>query len=341
VPRGGGQTGSGEQQRTPTPVGAAQSTREESAMSESLVDRKQVKDLLAKASGLDTPGGNERVKKIVHRVMTDMCRTIEDLDVTQTEFWTAMGYLTDLGKTNEWGLLVPGLGIEHFLDLLLDEKERKAGITGGTPRTIEGPLYVAGAPVVNYEARLDDGTEKGEVVFMEGQVKDTTGKPISGATVEVWHANTQGFYSHCNGPPQSPFNLRRTIKADAQGRYRFRSILPSGYGCPPDGTTQKLLDLLSRHGQRPAHIHFFVSAPGYRQLTTQINLAGDKYVYDDFAFGTRDGLVVEAVRQGDPKKIKERGVDGPFSEIRFDFTLNKEVKGAPNTIVERAHFQAT
>jgi catechol 1,2-dioxygenase len=48
--------------------------------------------------------------------------------------------LTDLCKTNEWGLLVSGVGIEHFLDLLLDEKEKKAGITGGTPRTIEGPL---------------------------------------------------------------------------------------------------------------------------------------------------------------------------------------------------------
>jgi catechol 1,2-dioxygenase len=309
-------------------------------MSVSLVDTKEVQDLLVKASGLDNTGGNERIKKIVHRVLIDTCRIIEDMDVTQTEFWAAMSYLTDLGGTNEWGLLVPGLGIEHFLDLVLEEKERKAGITGGTPRTIEGPLYVPGAPVVNYEARLDDGTEKGEVFFMEGQVKDTAGKPIPGATVEVWHANTMGFYSHCNGPPQSPFNLRRTIKTDEQGRYRFRSILPAGYGCPPEGNTQKLLDLLGRHGQRPAHIHFFVSAPGYRHLTTQINLAGDKYVYDDFAFATREGLVVEAVRQNDPAKIKERGLDGPFSEIRFDFSLNKEVKGLPETVVEREHFVA-
>jgi catechol 1,2-dioxygenase len=309
-------------------------------MSESLLNTKYIKDLLAKASGLDSKAGDERVKTVVHRVVTDICCIIEDLDVSQTEFWAAISYLSALGQTNEWGLLVPGLGIEHFHDLVLDEKEKKAGITGGTPRTIEGPLYVPGAPVVNYEARLDDGTEKGEIVFMEGQVRDTEGKPISGATVEVWHANTHGFYSHCNGPPQSPFNLRRTIKVDKEGRYRFRSILPSGYGCPPDGNTQKLLNLLGRHGQRPAHIHFFVYAPGYRHLTTQINIAGDKYVYDDFAFGTRDGLVVEAVRRKDPKKMKERGVDVPFSEIWFDFKLNKEVKGALETVVVRDHFLA-
>jgi catechol 1,2-dioxygenase len=309
-------------------------------MSTPVTDSKQVQALLEKASGLDNKAGSPRVKKVVHRILTDLCRTIEELEVTQTEFWTACSYLTAVGQTNEWGLLAPGVGLEHFMDLLLDEQEKKAGITGGTPRTIEGPLYVAGAPVCDKEARLDDGTEQGEVIFVEGQVKDTSGKPVAGAQVEVWHANIHGFYSHCNGPPQSPFNYRRTIKADDDGRYRFRSIMPSGYGCPPDGNTQKLLDQLGRHGQRPSHIHFFVSAPGYRQLTTQINIAGHKYVYDDFAFGTRDGLVVAAVPQKDAAKIRSHELNGPYSEIKFDFSLNKEKKGAPSTIVDRPHAPA-
>ena len=38
-------------------------------------------------------------------------------------------------------------GLEHFLDLFMDAKDAEAGLTGGTPRTIEGPLYVAGAPL--------------------------------------------------------------------------------------------------------------------------------------------------------------------------------------------------
>jgi catechol 1,2-dioxygenase len=157
---------------------------------------------------------------------------------------------------------------------------------------------------------------------MEGQLKDTTGQPITGARVEAWHANTKGFHSHCKVAVQ--------LATDDQGRCRgpppFPRHLALGLWLPPDGSTQKLLGLLGRHGQRPAHIHFFVYAPGYRHLTTQINLAGEKYVYDDFAFATCEGPVVEAVRRNDPKKIKERGVDGPYSEIRFDFTLNREAK---------------
>ena len=133
-----------------------------------------------------------------------------------------MSYLTRLGQANEVGLLVPGLGIETFLDLRMDEAEHKAGIEGGTPRTIEGPLYVAGAPLSKGEARLDDGSEQGEVLFMDGQVRDVDGKPIAGAIVDVWHANTLGGYSFFD-PSQPKYNLRRRIETDAEGRYRFRS----------------------------------------------------------------------------------------------------------------------
>jgi catechol 1,2-dioxygenase len=308
-------------------------------MSDSLLNTGPVKDLLGKVSGLDSTAGNERVKKVVQRAVSDICRIIEDLDVSPTEFWTAMSYLTELGKANEYGLLVPGLGIEHFIDLRLDEIERKAGLQGGTPRTIEGPLYVAGAPLAKGEARLDDGTDHGEVLFMEGKVTDTAGKPIGGAIVDVWHANSLGNYSFFD-PSQSAYNLRRRIETDSEGRYRFRSILAVGYGCPPDGPTQKLLNLLGRHGKRPAHIHFFVSAPGYRLLTTQINLAGDEYLYEDFAFATREGLIAEAVRRTDPQMIKARGLDRPFAEIKFDFSLNKSVESVPETVVIREHAKA-
>jgi catechol 1,2-dioxygenase len=113
-----------------------------------------------------------------------------------------------------------------------------------------------------------------------------------------------------------------------------------GYGCPPDGKTQQLLNLLGRHGQRPAHIHFFVEAPGHRKLTTQLNIAGDKYVHDDFAFATRDELIVEAKRIIDPAEIKARGLTEPFSFIRFDFSLNREGANLPDAIVEREHAKA-
>ena len=268
-----------------------------------------VQAFFAKAAGIGNDQGNPRLKQIVLRILQDSAKLIEDLAISDDEFWQAVDYLNRLGGRNEAGLLMAGLGLEHFLDLLSDARDSQAGYAGGTPRTIEGPLYVAGAPLCDGEARLDDGRDPGQPMLLEGQVLDVDGKPLAGAIVDVWHANTQGLYSYFDSS-QCEYNLRRRIRTDAQGRYRARSIVPSGYGCPADGPTQACLDQLGRHGQRPAHIHFFISAPGYRHLTTQINLAGDEYLWDDFAHATRDGLVGEV----------EQLEDG-VARVLFDFCL--------------------
>ena len=247
--------------------------------------------------------------------------------------------MTRLGQANEAGLLVPGLGIETFLDLRMDEAERQAGIEGGTPRTIEGPLYIAGAPLAKGEARLDDGSETGEVLIMEGQVRDMDGRPVAGADRRRLARQHQGRLLVLR-PGQSKYNLRRRIETDAEGRYRFRSILPSGYACPPDGQTQALLDQLGRHGHRPAHIHFFVSAPGYRKLTTQINIDGDEYLHDDFAFATRDELIPPVEKVEDAARIRANGLNDPYTAIAFDFVLHAEAAAAPATEVHREHAPA-
>lgn len=300
----------------------------------------EMERFLDRVTGMSSDRGDPRTKKLVRRILSDLFRTIEDLDVQPSEFWAAVSHLTAAGQAREVALISPGLGFDHYIDLRLDEADRAAGLKGGTPRTIEGPLYVAGAPLVKGEARLDDGTEKGETLFMGGRVLDVDGKPVAGAIVEVWHADTKGNYSTF-APSQSPFNLRRSIQADDGGRYRFRSIMPSGYGVPPGGPTEKLLDRLGRHGKRPAHIHFFVHAPGYRHLTTQINIKDDPLLHDDFAFATRDGLIPDVTRRSSPEEIKARGLDGPYAEIEFDFLLQKPVPGAPETLVPRERATAT
>jgi catechol 1,2-dioxygenase, proteobacterial len=303
------------------------------------MDRAIVDSLLNRLQSNQCKPANERVKVIVDRIVHDLFHAMNDLNVTPDEFWTAVNYLTEAGRNNEFGLIAAGLGFEHFLDVMMDEQDKAAGVEGGTPRTIEGPLYVAGAPVCQGEGRLDDGTEQGEVLFMDGVVTDTSGKPIAGAQVEVWHANTLGNYSYFD-KSQSAYNLRRTIVTDAEGRYRFRSILPSGYGCPPNGSTQQLLDQLGRHGRRPAHIHFFVSAPDHRKLTTQINIDGDEYLHDDFAFATRDGLIPAVVRHTDATDIHANGLNAPFATITFDFALHPLNSAVRATDVQRLRAEA-
>jgi len=300
-------------------------------MTESLIETPAVQDLLTRSSGLERgEEGDGRLKQIVHRLLTDLYRTIDDFDIQPDEFWAAAQHLTALGQANEVGLLIPGLGLEAFLDIRTDTAERKAGVKAGTPRTIEGPLYVAGAPLSDGFARLDDGGEEGKVLIMNGQVRSTDGRPLAGALVDVWHANTRGGYSFFD-PSQKPYNLRRRIRTDAEGRYRFQSILPSGYGCPPDGPTQQLLGRLGRHGRRPAHIHFFISAPDHRRLTTQINIDGDEYLHDDFAFATRDGLIAKVASAADSSEAL----------ITFDFVLHPESPGLPKAEVQRTHAAAS
>lgn len=311
-------------------------------MSVKIFATEDVQDFLRTAAGLTNEGGNPRVKQIVHRVISDLYKTIDDLDISSDEFWAAIAYLNTLGIRSEAGLLSPGLGFDRFLDMRMDAADAQAGHENKTPRTIEGPLYVSGAPVAQGFARLDDGTDvDGHPLIMHGTVHGHDGKPVPGAKVEVWHCNTKGFYSHFDPTgEQQPFNMRRTIIADAQGRYKFRSILPKGYGCPPDGPTQALLNQLGRHGNRPAHIHFFVTADKHRKLTTQINIDGDPLVYDDFAYATREGLVPPLVERSDEASIKANDLSGPFAEIVFDFELSALVDGVDNQIVDRPRLAA-
>ncbi|WP_020680547.1 catechol 1,2-dioxygenase [Marinobacterium rhizophilum] len=295
----------------------------------------EVKDLLEKVAGFNKEGGNERVKTIVHRVMHDVFQTIEDLDITPDEFWQAVYYVNALGQNGEAALLAPGLGMDKYLDIRMDAEDAQAGLAGGTPRTIEGPLYVAGAPKSEGFARMDDGTdETAETMILTGLVTDENGQPLANAVVDIWHANTKGAYSYFD-QSQSEYNLRRRIVTDENGRYTARSIIPAGYGCPPEGCTQQLLNELGRHGNRPAHIHFFVSKPEYKHLTTQINLAGDEYTYDDFAFATREELVVDAVRVEDAAKAELFGLNGPFTQVEFNIQLVATDKSALQARHER------
>jgi len=304
-------------------------------MSVKIFDTPEVQDSLKLACGLTNGEGNPRSKQIIHRIVSDLFKAIDDLNITSDEYWAGVAYLNRLGARSEAGLLSPGLGFDRFLDMRMDAEDEALGIENGTPRTIEGPLYVSGAPVEHGFARLDDGSDTdGHTLIMHGTVRGADGAPVPGAKVEVWHCNTKGFYSHFDptGEQQS-FNMRRTIIADEHGRYRFQSIVPKGYGCPPDGPTQELLNLLGRHGNRPAHIHFFVSADGHRKLTTQINIDGDPLVNDDFAYATREGLVPPLVERTDEASIKANGLSGPFAEIEFDLTLSALVEGVDNQIV--------
>lgn len=261
-----------------------------------------VQDLLDRAAGTGSEGGNPRLKLILRDLLEGLMALIVKHDIDESEVWQAVSFLQQ--GAGEFGLLMPGVGLEHFLDLYMDAKDAEAGLDGGTPRTIEGPLYVENAPLVENDANLTDDPDDTGTLYMSGHIAGPDGEPVPNAILHVWHANSKGFYSHFDPTSeQTPFNNRRRLKLGADGRYGFQSKMPNGYSVPPGGATDQLMQKLGRHGNRPAHVHFFVEAPGYRTLTTQINFGDDPFAADDFAFGTREGLLPVPNRQGDSAYI--------------------------------------
>ncbi len=121
-------------------------------MDTSFVKTESVRTLLDKAAGLNQPSGDspegDRPRHRRgwcgdHRRGTISARTSSGAPSTSCR-----------RSAPEFGLLVPRTGLEHFLDLFMDAKDAEAGRSGGTPRTIEGPLYVAGAPLEEGDVNL-------------------------------------------------------------------------------------------------------------------------------------------------------------------------------------------
>lgn len=287
----------------------------------------EVQSLLDKAAGLNQAGGDSRLKTIVRDLIEAGAEIIVRHDINEDEFWHAINFLQK--GAPEFGLLVPGTGLEHFLDLFMDAKDAEAGLTGGTPRTIEGPLYVAGAPLEEGDVNLTKDPDETGSLYMRGRVTGPGGEPVKDAVLHVWHANSQGWYSHFDPTrEQTPFNNRARIKLGADGKYSFHSKMPNGYSVPEGGATDTLMKAIGRHGHRPAHVHFFIEAPGYRKLTTQINFGDDPHAADDFAFATRDGLLPVPQRQGET------------AYINFDFQLQRAAGAGDEHLSSRQRAEA-
>jgi catechol 1,2-dioxygenase len=285
--------------------------------------------------------GSARAKQIVNRLLGDLFKAIDDLDMTPDEIWAGVHYFNKLGQDGEAALLAAGLGLEKFLDIRMDAEDKAAEITGGTPRTIEGPLYVAGAPVRDGVSKIDvNPDDDAGPLVIRGTVTGPDGKPVANALVECWHANSKGFYSHFDPTgAQSEFNLRGAVSTDAHGKYEFRTLMPVGYGCPPHGATQQLLNVLERHGNRPAHVHFFVTTDKYRKLTTQINIEGDPLIWDDFAYATREDLIPHVIEKTGGTALGMKA--DTYKEIEFNIELTPLVHGKDNQLVSRLRASVT
>jgi protocatechuate 3,4-dioxygenase beta subunit len=113
----------------------------------------------------------------------------------------------------------------------------------------------------------------------------------------------------------SVMDLRGWFHTDSEGRYYLRTVRPLGYLIPMDGPVGDLIRAQGRHGYRPAHIHFLISAPGYRELVTALYLRNDDHIGSDTVFGVTDSLITETAAGDTASPYPE------IPSIRFDFAL--------------------
>jgi catechol 1,2-dioxygenase len=163
----------------------------------------------------------------------------------------------------------------------------------------------------------------GEPVVVRGEVHDVEGRPIDGATLDIWKTSPDGFYD-VQDERQTPMNLRGVFATAADGRFWLRTVKPSSYPIPTDGPVGQLLAAMGRSEMRPTHIHFIVDAPGYQTVTTHLFVGGDPYLQSDAVFGVKESLIATFVRRDDPGQAAEFDVANPFFSLEWTFVLSRE-----------------
>lgn len=215
---------------------------------------------------------------------------VKDVELKQSEWDIAIDFLTRTGhlcddKRQEFILLSDVLGVSMLVDAINNRRP-----DGATENTVFGPFHVANAPIREMgESICLDG--KGEMCLFEGRVLDTDGNPVKEAIVDVWSDNADGFYDVQQPDIQPEWNNRGRFVTGADGQYSFVGIKPVSYGIPDDGPVGQMLEALGRHPNRPAHMHFMVSAPGYDTIITHTFVGGDEWLKSDAVFGVKSSLV--------------------------------------------------
>ena len=167
-----------------------------------------------------------------------------------------------------------------------------------------------------------DNEPKGELIYVRGKVTDEECKPISGALVMIWHANTHGKYTHeydTNQIEDDPnFQGWGQMKTNEKGEYSFKTIKPGKYIFDEDNDDW-----------RAPHIHFKVARRGYHELITQMYFEEETALNNEDVFASKlSKLEKEQVIIKSEKGIE--GIEAQASLLNFDITLKNVKKEEKN-----------
>lgn len=260
-----------------------------------------------------TRGDNPRLSAVMRRLIGGLHDFVRDVALTEEEWAEAIAFLTDTGRISVGGrqefiLLSDILGVSMLVDALNYPAQGQQ-----TESTVFGPFYTGKQPEHANGASIVRRRElDSPLMHVLASVQDEHGAAVPKALVEVWQTAPNGLYD-VQDPDQPEGHLRGTFLADDDGRFDFHTILPVSYPIPDDGPVGKLLKSMGRHPWRPAHIHFMISAPGFRRLVTHLFIAGDPYLDSDAVFGVKPELIVEPEMGADHLTMRYNFVLAPTS----------------------------
>lgn len=284
------------------------------------VTKDNITDVFSSYFGEDTDPRVREVLSALARHMHDFAREVK---LTHEEWQVGIEFLTRAGEITtperqEFVLLSDVMGLSSLVDMLHSSPE-------ATSSSVLGPFHVSNPPPLAIGGDMKRDYE-GEVLLVEGTVRDTDGNPIAGANIDIWQTAPNGLYSS-QDEDQDIHSFHGLMTADENGRYAFTTVRPVEYTVPSDGPVGDILKAAGRHPWRPSHLHYIVTAEGFRSLVTEVFPDDDPYLDQDTVFGVRDDLVMTYVEQpagSFPEGFALSGsVDDAYSRVDFDLVLSK------------------
>jgi hydroxyquinol 1,2-dioxygenase len=259
-----------------------------------------------------------RLRQVMQSLIKHLHAFVRDVEPTGAEWYAAIDFLTRIGQTcdakrQEFILFSDVMGVSMLVDAINHRLD-----SGATPTTVEGPFHVPDAPVLPEGGNMAAGCP-GIPCFIAGTVNGLDGKPVAGASLDMWSTDGEGLYE-AQRDVTGPY-MRGVYHTKADGSFTVRTVVPIGYSIPMDGPIGALFRKTEISEMRPAHIHFCIEAPGYHRVVTHLFDGKCQYIETDVVYGVKEPLIVDFVEN--PPGVAPNGetIDTKFYTIKYDFVL--------------------